>query len=337
MQLFYSSDNPDIRWKWQKAVIYIALFFGFWGFYLLSVGYSEASGAFSYSSDDTVIGFKQIHTIKDDDTLLDLARQYDIGYNSIIAANPGIDPWIPKKDTKILIPTMWVLPDASHDGVVINLAEMRLYYFFKVPQTQSNFMVRTFPIGVGTEGFVTPYGSYHVADKEKNPTWHVPESIRKEKPFLPLSVPPGHDNPLGKFILHLSLPGYGIHGTNKPLGVGRRVSHGCIRLYPEDIARLFPMVPVGTKVTVTYEPVKIGVRDGDIYIEVHDDYLKQAGNLYNYAVKKLIKLGLLKDVDLDSLRKAIKDKSGVPTPISKKYPDENLAGGRHLPPAEQLN
>lgn len=228
--------------------------------------FAERGGAYSYSLEDTVIGLEGTYVIRGDETLLEVARLFDLGYNEMVEANPGIDPWVPPRGTVVRVPTMWVLPDVMEEGIVINLAEMRLYYFFTV---KGQRMVRTFPIGIGRKGLSTPLGMYRIVAKVKDPVWYPPEEARREDPTLPPYVPPGPGNPLGGYWLQLSIPGYGIHGTNRPWGIGRRVSRGCIRLYPEDIAWLFEHVRVGTKVKIVNKPVKIGQRDGRLYIEIH--------------------------------------------------------------------
>jgi L,D-transpeptidase ErfK/SrfK len=278
-------------------------------------GWAYASGAFSINDRSrSIIGSRQTYVVKDDETLIDLAAEYDVGYNAIVEANKGVDPWVPDKGQEVALPTEWLLPDIMDDGVLINLAEMRLYYFFKTPMGGS--FVQTFPIGIGVEGFVTPTGTYRITAKIKDPAWHVPDHIRKDNPERPAVVPPGPDNPLGTHWLQLSISGYGIHGTNKPLGIGRRVSSGCIRLYPEDIITIFRFVGVGTKVRIVDDPVKVGRYRGRIYIEVHANGLDER-RLRTLAIKKLGEKNLLGDVDKTHLLSAIKSQAGLPTVISR--------------------
>jgi L,D-transpeptidase ErfK/SrfK len=210
-----------------------------------------------------VLGVLSRHTVAEGDTLVDLARRYDLGFVELRAANPEADDWAPAAGTRLVLPTGHILPEAPRQGIVINLAELRLYYFDPAGPAV------TFPIGIGGEGWETPVGQTRVVGKREHPTWTPPASIRAERPYLPVSIPPGPNNPLGDFALDLGWRGYLLHGTNKPDGVGRRVSHGCIRLYPEDIAWLFPRVAVGTPVTVVDQPVKAGWSDGALYVEVH--------------------------------------------------------------------
>jgi len=208
-----------------------------------------------------------------EDTLLDIARRHDLGYNEIIAANPGVDPWLPEPGREIVVPARFVLPSAPREGIVINLAEMRLYYF-PPPQRDGAGVVMTFPIGIGREGWGTPLGKTRIVEKKRDPAWVVPESIRRERAAqgdpLPPVVPPGPDNPLGRFALRLGMPGYLIHGTNKPFGVGRRISHGCIRMYPEDIEVLFEEVEPGTPVRIVDQPYKLGREGNALYLEAHE-------------------------------------------------------------------
>jgi L,D-transpeptidase ErfK/SrfK len=191
---------------------------------------------------------------------------------------------------------------------------MRLYYFYRSGGVNT---VVTYPIGVGREGFNTPLGEFRVTGKEKDPTWYPPPTVRLDKPELPAAVPPGPDNPLGKYKLTLSVPGeYRIHGTNKPFGVGRRVSHGCIRLYPEDIERLYKKVEPGTKVTIVYQPVKVGLSGGRLVVEAHEDYLNKA-RPQDDAMAQIKRRGFLKMLDAGLLEKVLKEKSGVPTDVTR--------------------
>ncbi len=278
--------------------------------------------SYPYGKDQTVIGYLQEHTVEEGESLIEIARYFDLGFNEIDDANPTLNAFVPGTGASVTIPALWVLPDVDHpSGIVINLSEMRLYYFFIQGKSK---VVRTYPIGIGDEGTDTPVGTFTVIQKAVNPVWYVPASIRKEKPELPRAVPPGPENPLGSHALRLSIGPVLIHGTNKPFGVGRRVSHGCIRLYPEDIPELYGIVPNGAKVTIVRQPVKIGVRDNRIYIEVQrDEHLKEF-NYFNEAVRILTKKGFLKDVDMEKVYPVIGEKNGIPTVISlQKEGSEN--------------
>lgn len=280
---------------------------------LLFISHSvHASGAFQINDPSmTIIGFKETYTIQDSETLIELARVYDIGYNEITEANKGIDAWIPKKGTEIVVPTRWLIPGILDNGIVINVAEMRLYYFFSA---MGDKYVRTFPVGIGTEGFDTPIGTYSITAKVKDPVWHIPGSIKKERPDLPDNVPPGPDNPLGGYWLQLS-DGYGIHGTNKPFGVGRRVSHGCIRLYPEDIKVIFALVEPGVKVMIVDEPVKTGIYNDHVYVEIHRSD-RNDDELLRIAMDKISRKPLKDKVNMQTLLQEIKNASGLPAVIS---------------------
>lgn len=220
-----------------------------------------AGGASRYPD---LIGELKVHKIVGKQTLVELAVDYDVGYTELITANPGIDPWLPGDGTAVVLPTAHILPDAPQDGMVINLAEQRLYYF-----PRGGEAVRTYPIGIGRDGLQTPMGRTKVVRKKAGPTWRPTRRMREEDPTLPAVVPPGPDNPLGSHALYLGWPQYLIHGTNKPYGIGRRVSSGCIRLYPDAVAELHNQVPVGTPVTVVDQPMKIGWSGGEMFLEVH--------------------------------------------------------------------
>jgi L,D-transpeptidase ErfK/SrfK len=250
----------------------------------------------------------------DDDSLMELARRCDLGFEEIAAANPDVDPFFPGAGRSVVIPTAWIVPQAAISGeITVNLSEMRLYYPFT---SGTSRLLATFPIGIGGEGTETPPGSFTVIEKTVNPPWRVPPSVKKEHPDLPDVVPPGPDNPLGSHALRLSKGSILIHGTNKPWGVGRRVSHGCLRLYPEDIPRLFEIVPVGTRVNIVREPVKVGVKWGEVYVEVHRD--EAAGIDYREeATRLLVGKGVFGRVDQRKLLQVLMEKTGLPVPVSK--------------------
>jgi L,D-transpeptidase ErfK/SrfK len=208
------------------------------------------------------------------DTLLDIARRYSLGYEEIIRANPGVDMWLPGEGTDILLPGRRILPPGPHEGVVVNLPEHRLYYFPKAKKGEKPVVI-TYPVSIGKMDWSTPLGETHVISKQKHPSWYPPESVRKEHLAngdpLPKVVPAGPDNPLGDFAMRLAVGGgsYMLHGTNNPMAVGMAITHGCIRMYPEDVAALFPLVPVGTKVWLINDPVKVAYVDGELLLEAH--------------------------------------------------------------------
>ena len=221
---------------------------------------------------DSVVGHLQGAVATHEDTMLDIGRRFNVGYEELRLANPGVDAWIPGDGTLIVIPSRYVLPRAPRNGLVLNLAEMRLYYY-PDPIDAPRRRVITHPVSIGQVGWNTPLGTTRIASKVTNPAWYPPESIRAEAEAdgnpLPLMVPPGPDNPLGTHALAFAKKGYLIHGTNKPYGLGMRVSHGCVRMFPEDIASLYDQVAVDTPVHVVNQPVKTGWRDGVLYVEVH--------------------------------------------------------------------
>ncbi len=200
----------------------------------------------------SVVGVRQTVIARYEDTFADLAERYDLGYQEMLDANPGVDAWLPKVGTQIQIPTQFTLPAGPREGVVINLTELRLYYF-----PVGTRLVYTYPLGIGREGWDSPVAMTRITEKVANPSWFPPPSIRAEHAAqgepLPDRVPPGPDNPLGPYKIRLGLPAYLIHGSNKKFGIGTRTSHGCFRMYNQDVAELFSILPVGTKVRITNE------------------------------------------------------------------------------------
>jgi len=271
-----------------------------------------------------LIGARQAYAVRADDSLFEVARGFDLGYTAITAANPGVDPFVPDPGTRIVVPTEWILPDAPiRRGIVINLAEMRL---FLIPPRDWG-TISSFPIGVGDQGTETPVGKFSVVDKIRNPPWHVPESIRKERPDLPAVVPPGPDNPLGSRALRLSNRTLLIHGTNRPWGIGTRNTHGCIRLYEEDIARLFGMVDKGTPVVVVNQPVKVAAEGDRVFLEVHD---YGGGRDLSRETQKLLNAkGLADRIDPEKVRTVNRERSGLVVDVSKRQPArETVRSGR---------
>ena len=277
-----------------------------------------------------IVGNVQVTVARQQDTLSDIARRYDLGYEEIVAANPGVDPWLPGQDTTVILPTQFILPTQERQGLVLNLASMRLFYF---PQAEPGQPAEVFthPIGIGREGWRTPTGQTRITQKLEQPAWTVPASVRREHARLgdplPAIVPPGPDNPLGEFAMRLSRPQYLIHGTNKPWGVGIRVSHGCVRLYPEDIAKLFPQVPVGTPVRIINEPYVAGRRDdGQLYLEAHEplaeDVRRWKGSLepMHKAVETKAD-DLPAEVNWEKARNIARQARGIPLPVGPGSPD----------------
>jgi L,D-transpeptidase ErfK/SrfK len=224
--------------------------------------------------DDTVVGEDQTIVTAYEDTLYDLARAYSLGSEELIRVNPSVDPWLPGAGKMLVVPGRHILPPGPHEGIVVNLPEHRLYYFPK-PKRGGPVQVITYPVSIGKMDWRTPLGVTHVIQKEKNPTWFPPESVRKEHAEagdpLPPKVGPGPDNPLGAYAMRLAAGNgtYLIHGTNNPIAVGLAVTHGCIRMYPDDVSALFPLIPVGTSVRLINVPVKVAWVDGELLLEAH--------------------------------------------------------------------
>lgn len=274
---------------------------------------------------EEMVGGIDLHVIREGDTLPDIAVARRVGYIELVAANPGIDAWLPPVGTTIVIPDEHVLPDAPREGIVVNLAEFRLYYF------RPEGGVLTMPIGIGTEATETPLGETTITLKRPNPTWWPPESIRARRPELPKAVPPGPNNPLGAYALNLGWPRYVIHGTNKSYGVGRRVSNGCVRMYPADIKTLFDAVEVGTPVRVVHQPVKVGWSDGGLYLEVHplpaEANALEAGKPLTdptsvdptpQIVAAASRIGRPTMIDWPVVRRIVRERRGVPGRISAR-------------------
>jgi L,D-transpeptidase ErfK/SrfK len=308
-----------------------------------------------------LVGETQLIFARYENTFSAIGRQYNLGYEEMRSANPGVDQWLPGEGTPIYLPTQSILPEAPREGIVVNVPAMRLYYFTtekvgsaaKAGATEKAggtapaqgateiLKVSTHPIGIGVEGWATPFGEAKVTQKVKDPVWYVPASIRKEHADrgdpLPSVVKPGPDNPLGAYALTLSLPSYLIHGTNKPAGVGMRSSHGCIRLYPEDIEALFTRVPRGTSVRIVNQPVLAGWRDGQLYLEVHPplaeeqhDLVAEAEAALRRAIERAGADPAVVAIDHLGVEKIVAEKRGMPLPVLRgnRSLDQYLASVR---------
>jgi L,D-transpeptidase ErfK/SrfK len=273
---------------------------------------------FSVAKGDDVIGRLAVIRLEKGDTLPDIARHFSLGINAISAANPGVDVWVPKAGERILLPLSFILPDIPKKGIVINLASMRLFQF---KGDSKSLVVSTYPVGIGTEERPTPIGQMHVERKVIRPTWHVPSSIaedhRKKGDPLPAEVPPGPKNPLGEYALYLSKPSYLIHGTNKPASIGLKATNGCIRLYPEDVKKLYSNTPVNTPVCIVDQPYLIGQRDGVVYMEVHTP-LEGSGAVElekMYTKLRNIEKKSGRTLDWSKVKKVLAEAQGIPVPI----------------------
>jgi L,D-transpeptidase ErfK/SrfK len=298
---------------------------------------------------DEVVGELQVTHVQGEDTLPDIARRFNVGYEEILRANPGVDPWLPGVGRAIVVPTQFILPDAPREGLVVNLAQLRVYYFPKPKKGEPDDGLRTVithPIGIGKIGWQTPEGSTKVTSKQKNPTWTPPVSVRKEHKEngdpLPARVPPGPDNPLGAYKMTLGWPSYLIHGTNKPYGVGMRSSHGCIRFYPEDISELYDQIPVGTKVTVVNQPFVFGWHKDAMYVQAFP-ILEDDEREHPQAAEKLLNAGIKDEmwqklkqhdaaVDLELVNQIVAQPRGVAVPVSRRNTtlESYIAAARHV-------
>ena len=274
---------------------------------------------------DSMVGAMETIQARHEDTLPDIARANGLGFTEIKLANPGVDTWLPGQGTEIMLPTRYILPGAPKVGIVLNIPEMRLYYYPPQDAGRASEVI-THPIGVGRQGWATPYLDTRIIQKKTRPSWYPPESIRKEHAEmgdpLPKRVPPGPKNPLGNYMMRLGMPEYIIHGTNKPFGIGMRVSHGCIRLYPEDIKSLYRQVTLNTPVRIVNQPYKVGRLEDKIYLEAHpyleEDTEQFEGNLTS-VVEMLINITGERgyQVDWDLVKTVIAESNGIPVEIGQ--------------------
>jgi L,D-transpeptidase ErfK/SrfK len=284
---------------------------------------------FSVAKGDDVIGRLAVIKLEKGDTLPDIARHFSLGITALTAANPGVDVWVPEAGERVMLPLSFVLPDTLRNGIVINLATMRLFQFKGDSTSQ---VVSTYPVGVGTEERPTPTGQMRVVRKATRPTWHVPASIardhRKKGDILPAEVPPGPENPLGEYALYLSTAGYLIHGTNKPASIGLNATNGCLRLYPENIETLYMHTPVNTPVLIVNQPYLIGQRDGVLYMEAHTPR-EESGALELekiYAKLRIIEKKTARPLDWKKIKVVQTEARGIPVPIF-----EMSQGSEHEP------
>ena len=298
---------------------------------LLSVICASASEATVYelpTDGSSVVGTDGHMKTVYKDTLLDIARRNSLGYYEIIRANPGVDMWLPGEGTDIMLPGRRILPPGPREGVVVNLPEHRLYYYPK-PKRGEKPVVITYPVSIGKMDWTTPIGETRVIQKEKHPVWNPPEGVRKEHiangdPLPPGPVKAGPDNPLGDFAMRLAAGNgtYLIHGTNNPMAVGMAITHGCIRMYPEDVAALFPLIPVGTKVWLVNDPVKVAFSDGELFMEVHPQVDDEGQNTATDPDLELLSSRLdealgatTAAIHWDFAKQALQAANGIPTVV----------------------
>ncbi len=287
--------------------------------FLLSAGMAQAA---AYPWEGDILGEVAHYTVAKNDTLYSVARKFDLGIVEIMAANPGVDTWLPKEGSVLIIPTAYILPTIGHEGIVVDLSGLRLFYFL------DKWTVMTFPIGIGMDGWLTPTGATTIVLKRVHPSWTVPEAIRKVKPNLPAYVPAGPDNPLGDYAMNLGWNGFLIHGTNRPFGIGRRSSHGCMRLYPEDIAALFADVPKGTPVTIIDFPYRLAWKNDTLLLQItssqkqedeiskhkpmsQDDIPQVYGDVLQIA-------GPSAKIDWNAVHAAVMQRTGIPVAIATR-------------------
>jgi L,D-transpeptidase ErfK/SrfK len=288
-----------------------------------------ATHRFDIDATTEIVGYVQKTVVGKEDTLPDIARRFDVGYEEILLANPGVDPWLPGVGREVVVPTQFILPAAPHDGVVVDVAAMRIFYYPPHKKGEQP-IVYTHPIGIGRVGWKTPEGTTKIVSRTKDPVWVVPKSVRNEHAEngdkLPATVPAGPDNPLGQYMFRLSWPSYLIHGTNKPYGVGMRSSHGCMRLYPEDIAVFFDLIPIGTKVTVVNQPYLFGWRDGVLYFQAYAvmeddsrDWTKNRQRLLSHLLNPKVRKEISvqdNDIDWQRVGDLAHSPRAVPVPVT---------------------
>jgi L,D-transpeptidase ErfK/SrfK len=299
------------------------------------------------SPEATVVGEDQTVETVYTDTLYDLARKLSLGSEELIRVNPGVDPWLPGAGKQLVVPGRHILPPGPHEGIIVNLPEHRLYYFPK-PKRGAPIEVITYPVSIGKMDWSTPLGLTRVIAKQKDPTWFPPESVRKEHADagdpLPAKVPPGPANPLGAYAMRLAAGNgtYLIHGTNNPIAVGLAVTHGCIRMYPDDVAALFPLIPVGTPVRLINEPVKEAWVDGELLLEAHPPVDAQ-GQSFEPNVDQFAEM--LRDhvgettvaINWDYAREVLQKADGVIATVALQADDPNLPAPASAPAPESVS
>ena len=264
-----------------------------------------------------VVGQMQTYRIVPKDTLLDVARNAGLGFQEVKDANRYVDEWIPPAGEDVAVPTRWILPAAPLQGIVVNVPEMRMFMFPQHTTPGQHVPVRTWAIAIGADETPSPTGTFRITSKDKNPTWYVPDSIYRTMAKPRRVIPPGPNNPMGEYRIRLSKGLYSIHGTDTPWAIGRQTTHGCIRLYPEDIGELYDMVTPATSGTLVYEPVKLGMDGGQVYVEVHEDVYKRFPSLEREAFRLVRQARVESRVDPERLRQAVRDRRGVPTDITR--------------------
>jgi len=307
------------------------------GFFAVLSGAAVAAEHRLDNIGDQAIGQVGYATVAHDDTFSAIARRHGLGFEEIRLANPDMDPWLPLDGAVVTLPSKHLLPIAPREGVVINIAEYRLYYYGKLEG--SNQVITTFPISIGRQEWLTPLGRAKVVSKRKNPTWFPPKSVIAEHAergdFLASSVPPGPNNPLGEYSLRLSIPGYLIHGTNRPAGVGMQVTHGCIRLYPENIEWLFPKVPIGTPVMIVNQPYKFAYVGDELFFQAYPS-LEPEDDAYARSLTRVMEVfvqvadSTTTKIDWDRIDEAYQKPTGVPVLVGQRVPVQQVVADQSL-------
>ena len=283
------------------------------------------AATYAFDANHTLIGELQKVVAQPQDTILSLAQEFSLGFEEVMEANPDIDPWVPGEGARIVLPSQFILPYPSYRGIYVNLAEMRIYYSYSTkPAGAGKSTIETYPISIGRGDWRTPVAKTKIIEKIVNPTWYPPASVRREHELLgdplPSSVPPGADNPLGKYALQLDLPGYFIHGTNRPYAIGMRATHGCIRMRPADVEYFFGNVARGTPVTIQFRPFKSALVEGVVYFEAHGR--GQTALLDRYLGQAVREISLLIEdraiaIDWELLIATAKQGRGIPVPLNR--------------------
>lgn len=277
-----------------------------------------------------VIGEPRTVVVEEGETLVAIGRRHGLGYLEMQHANPGVDMWIPEPGTEVVLPTRRILPDAPREGIVLNLAELRLYYYPE-PDANGRRVVETYAVGIGRMDWLTPLGTTEITMRLEQPAWYPPASLRREAEAegrqLPRMIPPGPDNPLGEYAVGLDMPGYFIHSTNRPAGVGARVSAGCVRMYPEDIEDLFARLSVGTPVTIINQPYKTAWVEGELLLEAHlplmedrqliDERQDHAYTPALEVIAQALNRYPERRVDYSQVREVLDRQDGIPMPITR--------------------
>ena len=295
--------------------VHFILFFCVLATFAHALSVAEMSAAFPVVSGETRT---MITTGRE--TLMELARREGFGYENVANSNRSVDPWILRSGTKITLPGQVIVPSGSIAGLNINLAELRLFHIITL--NDGRYKVSVYPLGIGRAGRETPEGTCYVTIKKQAPQWRVPEVLRRQDPALPQVMSPGPQNPLGDYWVGLSKPGYGLHGTNRPFGVGRRVSNGCMRMYPEDVAVLYEQVEIDTPVRISYQPVKAAIHENRLLLEVHPDYLGRFGDLFQQALTMISKTRWAGAIDYSQVRIVVSAQNSLPEVIGQRLVDQ---------------